>query len=155
MAELAARAASADRALRTVGARWVTLPTGPEGELLGAAQELREYLATGGTLKRGPIKSAAQKRAEPLLTGSSVEGEQPTTPELLDIVIAALEGRQACAELLAGWSDVGVELDDSLPLDRTVGLFAVLYTKLSHVRTALLAVTETESLLRRWASTPR
>ncbi|MEO5878075.1 MAG: hypothetical protein ABIS86_19095, partial [Streptosporangiaceae bacterium] len=149
LAELAARAAAADRALRTVGARWVTLPTGPEGELLAAARELREHLSAGGTLKRGPLKSAAQKRAEPLLAGSTVEGEHPGTPELLDVVIAALEGRQACADLLAGWSDAGVELDHSLPLDRTVALFAVLYTKLGQVRTALLAVSETEGLLRR------
>ncbi|GAA3232426.1 hypothetical protein [Actinocorallia longicatena] len=148
VAELASRAAAADRALRTLGNRWVVLPPGEEGELLGAAHELHAYLAGGGTLKRGPLRSAAQKRAEPLLTEATVDGETPVTTELLDAVIAALEGRLAVEELLDGWAKVGVELVEGRPLDGMVAQLAVLYTRLGQVRTALLAVAESANLLR-------
>ncbi|MEO3786528.1 hypothetical protein ABGB12_24650 [Actinocorallia sp. B10E7] len=149
LGDLAGRAATADRALRAVGGHWVVLPPGAEGELIEAALELRRHLASGGVLKRGPIKPAVQKRAEPLLTEATVDGGPPRTPERLDVVIAALESRQAVAELAEAWRSVGVELADSQALDGLVAQLSVLYAKLGQVRTALRAVTETNRLLRR------
>ncbi|WP_157963610.1 hypothetical protein [Actinocorallia populi] len=149
LGDLAGRAATADRALRAVGGHWVVLPPGPEGELIEAARELRHHLVSGGTLKRGPLRPAAQKRAELLLEESTVDGGPPRTPEKLDVVIAALESRQAVGELAEAWRSVGVELADSQALDGLVAQLSVLYAKLGQVRTALRAVTETHRLLRR------
>ncbi|MCD0451276.1 hypothetical protein LO762_19035 [Actinocorallia sp. API 0066] len=148
LSELGARAAVADRALRMVGARWVLLPTGTEGELITTARELREHLASGGTLKRGPLRPAVQRRAEPLLTEATVDGEAPTTAELLDVVIAALEGRQAVEDLVGAWSAAGVSLTETPALDGMVAQFAGLYTRLAQVRTALRAIADTAGLLR-------
>ncbi|GAA0957648.1 hypothetical protein [Actinocorallia libanotica] len=149
LSDLAGRAATADRALRSVGGHWVVLPPGPEGELIEAARELRQYLLSGGALKRGPLRPAPQKRAEPLLEEATVDDGPPRTPEKLDVVIAALESRQAVGELAEAWRSVGVELADSQALDGLVAQLAVLYAKLGQVRTALRAVTETHRLLRR------
>ncbi|MDX6743786.1 hypothetical protein [Actinocorallia sp. A-T 12471] len=149
LSALGARAAEADRALRSVGARWVLLPTGSEGELIAAARELRAYLAGGGTLKRGPLRPAVQRRAEPLLTEATVDGEAPATVELLDVVIAALEGRQAVEELVAAWAAAGVELTETPALDGMVAQLAGLYTRFTQVRTALRAINDTAALLHR------
>ncbi|GAA2733157.1 hypothetical protein [Actinocorallia aurantiaca] len=149
LGDLAGRAATADRALRAVGGHWVVLPPGAEGELIETALELRRYLASGGALKRGPLKPAVQKRAELLLEETTVDGGPPRTPERLDVVIAALESRQAVAELAEAWRSVGVELADSQALDGLVAQLSVLYSRLGQVRTALRAVTETNRLLRR------
>ncbi|WP_460306482.1 hypothetical protein [Actinocorallia aurea] len=149
LAALGTRAAEADRALRSVGARWVLLPAGSEGDLITVARELREYLAGGGALKRGPLRPGVQRRAEPLLSEAAVDGDPPATPELLDVVIAALEGRQAVDELVSAWAAAGVELTETPALDGMVAQLAGLYTRLAQVRAALRAIAETASLLRR------
>jgi hypothetical protein len=144
---LAARAATADRAMRVIGHHRLTLPPVEPAAALPCARELRDYLAAGGGLRRGPLRPSVQKNAEPLLDGAFVDGIAPVTAELLDIVIAGLECRAACQELLQGWRAAGVTFPAGLPLAQTVLLFAEAYRRLRHVRTALAAVAETAGLL--------
>jgi hypothetical protein len=147
VSDLAVRAAAADRALRVIGNRRLTLPPVATLAMLPPARELRDYLASGGGLRRGPLRPSVQKNAEPLLTGASVDGAAPVTADLLDIVIAELEGRAACHELVSGWRAAGVSFPSDLPLAPTVALFAEAYRRLNQVRTALSAVEETAGLL--------
>jgi hypothetical protein len=147
VSELTVHAATADRALRMIGDHRLTLPPVEPGAVLPTVRELRDYLAAGGGLRRGPLRPSVQKNAEPLLNGASVDGAAPVTAELLDIVIAGLECLAACQALLRGWQNAGVAFPAGLPLAHTVGLFGQAYRRLSQVRTALAAVAETAALL--------
>lgn len=153
LAEHAGRAEHARLVLQQVGFRDVTLPafeaSGPRSQVaqLQAARQLRDHLAGGGKLKRGPLRSPAQKQAEPLLVGAAVDGIGLTTPELLDVVIAELEGRTICAELARGWRLVGVDFSEGQPVQRTAAQFADIYARLTLVREALAAVSHTVRLL--------
>lgn len=162
VAELAGRAATADRALRYVGTRQVTLPPLPENEQRGLpaarvlheraqlVRELRDYLAGGGTMHRGLRKPPVQKAAEPALSGAAIDGFPPHTAPQLDVILAELECRATIQELISGWQAAGVVFP-SMVVDGTsasaVAAFAAAYSRLSHVRTALLAVAETASLV--------
>jgi very-short-patch-repair endonuclease len=153
LSEHAAGAREAKQALRAVGYREVTLPpleaAGPASTaaLLRAARGLREFLSQGGQLKRGPIKPAAQKQAALILNASLVDGETPANPELLDVIIAELEGRTRCAALRRGWRDVGVEFPEGLPLARTVAQLEDAFGRLGLVLDACEARRETARLL--------
>jgi very-short-patch-repair endonuclease len=153
LAEHANRAEYARRMLQQVGFREVTLPafeaSGPGSQVaqLQAARQLRDYLGGGGKLKRGPFRPPAQKQAEPLLLGAAVDGIALTTPELLDVVIAELEGRTTCAELARGWRMVGVDFPAGQPVQRTAAQLADTYARLALVREALAAVSDTVRLL--------
>jgi hypothetical protein len=147
--DLAGRAVAAEQALRMIGHRRLTLPPVEPVAVLPAARELLDYLSSGGGLRRGPLRPSVQKNAEPLLTGAFVDGAAPVTAELLQVVIAGLECRAACQELLHGWRSAGVTFPAGLPLADTVGMFAEAYQRLSQIRRVLSAVTESASLLLR------
>jgi very-short-patch-repair endonuclease len=153
LSDHAASVREAKEALRAVGYREVTLPpleaAGPASvaALLRAARGLREFLTQGGQLKRGPIKPAAQKQAALILNASLVDGERPASPELLDVIIAELEGRTRCAALRRGWRDVGVEFADGLPLARTVAQLEDAFVRLGLVLDACEARRQTARLL--------
>ncbi len=79
------------------------------------------------------LRPGVQRRAEPLLSEATVDGDPPATPELLDVVIAALEGRQAVDELVSAWAAADVELTETPALDGMVAQLAGLYTRLAQV----------------------
>ena len=162
IAELAGRAATAERALRYVGARQVELPPLPEADQHGlpavrimreraqAIRDLRDHLASGGTMHRGLRKMPVLKAADPALTGAAVDGVSPHTPAHLDIMLAELECRAAIEELVSGWQAAGVVFPAMVmegPPAGAVAAFGAAYARLSQVRTALLAVAETASLV--------
>ncbi|WP_165503211.1 hypothetical protein, partial [Actinomadura fibrosa] len=149
VAEMTARAEWAERALATTDGR-VELPPDPDLRgLAAAAQDLRDHLAGGGSLKRGPLRSAAQRQAEPLLNGARVDGAPPTTPELLDLVITHLTVRIACQELQYVWEAAGISFPaDPPPADR-IARFVRAHARLARVRTAMAAIEETSGLLAR------
>ncbi|MGE5290737.1 MAG: AAA domain-containing protein [Micromonosporaceae bacterium] len=153
LSEHAAAAREAQDAVRAVAYREVTLPpleaAGPASAaaLLRAALGLREFLAEGGQIKRGPLKPAAQKQAALILNTALVDGEVPARPELVDVIIAELEGRTRCAALRRGWRDVGVEFADGLPLARTVAQLDDAFGRLQVVLEACEARRETARLL--------
>jgi hypothetical protein len=136
----------ADRAVRAVGFQNVRLPAEASVELLTAARQLRAFLVGGGRLRRGPMKPEEQRRAEPLLNVARVDGEPPTTPALLDVVIAELAGRMACRRLAESWAGVGVGFSGT-SLGAVVDQIAAAYARLTHVQNALAAVRETAGLL--------
>ncbi|HEX6472839.1 MAG TPA: hypothetical protein VF069_27365, partial [Streptosporangiaceae bacterium] len=136
----------ADRAVRAVGFQNVRLPAQPSVELLTAARQLRAFLVGGGRLRRGPMKPEEQRRAEPLLNVARVDGEPPTAPALLDVVIAELAGRMACRRLAESWAGVGVGFSGT-SLGAVVDQIAAAYARLTHVQNALAAVRETAGLL--------
>lgn len=158
VAELAVRAAEAERAARFAGTGRIVLPPLPEGmfglpaaryirERLPAVSALRDHLAAGASLRRGPLRPAVQKAAEPVLAGAAVDDEPPATAEHLDLVMAGMQARAAVHELVSGWLVAGVAFPVDRPLSDAVAGFTAAYARLGHVRTALLAVTETASLL--------
>jgi hypothetical protein len=136
----------ADRAVRAVGFQSVRLPPDLSPELLTAARRLRAFLVGGGRLKRGPMKPEEQRQAEPLLHVARVDGEAPTTPVLLDVVIAELAGRMACRRLAECWAVAGVGFSGT-SLGAVVDQIAAAYARLSHVQAVLAAVRETAVLL--------
>ncbi|MFD0906157.1 hypothetical protein ACFQ11_37695, partial [Actinomadura sediminis] len=149
--EMAARAGWAERALAGMGGRRVELPPGELHlrRLAGVAQELRTYLADGGTLKRGPLRSQPQRQAEILLQYATVDGEPPTTPELLDLVFTDLMVRMTCQELQYVWEAAGISFPADLPPAERVNRFVRAHTRLARLHETLPAVNETRELLRR------
>ncbi|MFC6084332.1 AAA domain-containing protein [Sphaerisporangium aureirubrum] len=83
-----------------------------------------------------------QKQAEPILRDALVDGISPTTVELLDLVIAELNGRAAIDALGHGWDLVGVTFDEG-PLQRVSTRITETYEQLDLVRRALAAITGT------------
>ncbi|RSN45455.1 hypothetical protein, partial [Actinomadura sp. WAC 06369] len=149
--EMAARAEWAERALAGMGGRRVELPPGELHlrRLAGVAQELRTYLADGGTLKRGPLRSQPQRQAEILLQYATVDGEPPTTPELLDVVFTDLMVRMTCQELQYVWEAAGISFPADLPPAERVDRFVRAHTRLTRLHEVLPAVAETRELLDR------
>ncbi|MFC5744181.1 hypothetical protein [Actinomadura rugatobispora] len=149
VAEMASQAEWADRALRSLAGHRVELPPG-ELHLRGlaaAAQQLRNYLADGGTLKRGPLRSAPQRQAEPLLQGITVDGRPPATPEALDAVFTELMVRMACQELQYVWEAAGVSFPADVPPGTRVARFRRAHARLARVRDVVPAIDETVDLL--------
>ncbi|WP_329522266.1 hypothetical protein [Spirillospora sp. NBC_01491] len=151
VAEMTSQAEWAGRALEGISGRHVGLPPGDLHfrKLAGAAQDLRDYLSDGGSLKRGPLRSTAQRQAEPLLSAVTVDGESPTTPELLDVVFADLMVRMVCQELQHVWEAAGVSFPADVPLADRVARFARAHARLARIREALPALDETIELLDR------
>ncbi|QXJ21914.1 hypothetical protein AGRA3207_002826 [Actinomadura graeca] len=151
VAEMAPRARWAERAAAGMADRRIELPPGELHlrKLAGIAQDLRAYLADGGSLKRGPLRSAAQRQAEVLLGGATVDGAPPTTPELLDLVFTELMIRMTCQELQYVWEAAGISFPaDPPPADR-LARFVRAHARLGRVRDAMPAVNETVDLLDR------
>ncbi|GAA4312183.1 hypothetical protein GCM10023178_21350 [Actinomadura luteofluorescens] len=117
--------------------------------LAAAAQDLRAYLADGGALKRGPLRSGAQRQAEPLLATVKVDGAAPTTPELLDIVNTDLMVRITCRELQYVWEAAGISFPADLPPGERVARFVRAHARLARVRDAMTALDSTRRLLER------
>lgn len=142
------RAVFIAQAVATLGFRNITLPAfDPAGanSLVGqqaATIQVRDYLAGGGTLKRSLFASAAQKQAEPILRGALVDGISPTSVELLDLVLAELNARVVCAELIRGWSMVGATFTEG-PLHLMSTRFTETYQQLEQVRHAVSALAQT------------
>ncbi|MEU8797917.1 hypothetical protein [Spirillospora sp. NPDC048819] len=150
VAEMTARAQWAEGALAEIGGHSVELPG--NADLRGfaaAAHDLRAHLAGGGTLKRGPLRSSAQRQAEPLLAGVKVDGVAPTTPELLDLVHTDLMVRITCRELQYVWEAAGISFPADLPPAERVARFVRAHARLARVRDAMAAVNETRKLLDR------
>ncbi|GII56106.1 hypothetical protein Pth03_44950 [Planotetraspora thailandica] len=112
-----------------------------------AIRTLRDHLAAGNRLKRGPFRPSAQKAAEPFLDAVSVDGISPTNAELLEIVIADVEGRQVSDTLRRGWLLVGVEFPPDQPLEVIAAQLGDAFDRLAVVRHITVAVTETVRLL--------
>lgn len=140
LASLAGRADEARSLLGVVGIRQVTLPelsltgSGSAGVLRAAGQALRDYLAGGGSLRRHLAKPV-QRAAQALLDGSAVDGIPPTTPELLDIVLAHMDAGAIVSSLAPHWAVVGLDVGPSLPLVRRVGQLVEAAEDLRHVGT--------------------
>ncbi|MFC6931588.1 hypothetical protein ACFQHO_15425 [Actinomadura yumaensis] len=149
VAEMSAQAEWAERSLDGIRAHHVELPPGDlhYRRLASTAQDLRNYLADGGTLKRGPLRSSAQRQAEPLLAAVTVDGVPPTTPELLDVLFAELMVRMACQELQYVWEAAGVSFPADVPLADRVARFSRAHARLTRIREALPALEETAELL--------
>ncbi|MFG2002220.1 hypothetical protein ACGFNU_24010 [Spirillospora sp. NPDC048911] len=148
VAEMAPQAEWARHALASIAGRDVRLPPGELHlrQLAAAAQELRNHLADGGVLKRGPLRSAAQRAAEPLLTGARVDGHPPTTPELLDVVFVHLMIRMSSQELQYVWEAVGATFPDA-PAEKRVVFFARAHDRLAVIRRVLPSIEESCGLL--------
>ncbi|TDD15224.1 hypothetical protein E1287_42335, partial [Actinomadura sp. KC06] len=150
VAEMTARAQWAERALGDLYGHRIDLPADADLRGLAAsAHDLRAYLAGGGALKRGPLRSAAQRQAEPLLASARVDGAAPTTPELLDLVHTDLMVRITCRELQYVWEAAGISFPADLPPAERVTRFVRAHARLARVRDAMPAVDETKALLER------
>ncbi|XRQ11430.1 hypothetical protein ACN3XK_11250 [Actinomadura welshii] len=148
--EMTARAQWAEGALTEIADHRIELPDDADLRGLDAsAQDLRAYLAGGGALKRGPLRSSAQRQAEPLLTTVTVDGAAPTTPELLDILHTDLMVRITCRELQYVWEAAGISFPADLPPTERVARFVRAHARLSRIREAMAAVQETRELLAR------
>ncbi|MEU9868342.1 hypothetical protein AB0C87_10910 [Actinomadura sp. NPDC048021] len=148
--EMTARAQWAERALGELSGHRVELPADADLRgLAAAAQDLRAYLADGGVLKRGPLRSAAQRQAEPLLATVKVDGAAPTTPELLDIAHTDLMVRITCRELQYVWEAAGISFPADLPPGERVARFVRAHARLARVRDAMTALDSTRRLLER------
>ncbi|TMQ93049.1 hypothetical protein ETD83_26105 [Actinomadura soli] len=148
--EMTARAQWAERALGDLYGHRIDLP--PDADLralAAAAHDLRAHLAAGGALKRGPLRSAAQRQAEPLLAAVRVDGAAPATPELLDLVHTDLMVRITCRELQYVWEAAGISFPADLPPAERVTRFVRAHARLARVRDAMPAVDETKALLER------
>ncbi|OHV37469.1 MULTISPECIES: AAA domain-containing protein [Pseudofrankia] len=113
--------AEATEALATLGLHAVTLPaaasqapagttdpTGtPAARMLAAAEALRGHLDQGGSLRR-MFRSRVQKDAADLLAEATVDGRAPSTPELLDLVLARLRAEVAIDAAARAWALAGV-----------------------------------------------
>lgn len=150
VAEMTSRAQWAERALADLGDHRVDLPADADLRgLAAAAQDLRAHLAGGGTLKRGPLRSAAQRQAEPLLATVTVDGAAPTTPELLDLVHTDLMVRITCRELQYVWEAAGISFPADLPPAERVARFVRAHARLARIGEAMRAVDSTRRLLDR------
>ncbi|URM95964.1 hypothetical protein LUW76_17420 [Actinomadura madurae] len=150
VSEMTSRAQWAERALAELGGHTVELPEDADLRGLAAsAQDLRTHLAGGGTLKRGPLRPAVQRQAEPLLTTVTVDGVAPTTPELLDLVHTDLMVRITCRELQYVWEAAGISFPADLPPAERVARFVRAHARLARVRDAMQAVDSTRRLLER------
>ncbi|MFB4306155.1 hypothetical protein [Actinomadura sp. GTD37] len=148
--EMTSRAQWAERALAELGAHTVELPADADLRgLAAAAHDLRTHLAGGGALKRGPLRSAAQRQAEPLLATVTVDGAAPTTPELLDLVHTDLMVRITCRELQYVWEAAGISFPADLPPAERIARFVRAHARLARVRDAMPAVDSTRRLLER------
>ncbi|MFA1539850.1 hypothetical protein [Actinomadura monticuli] len=148
--EMTSRAQWAERALAELGSHAIELPADADLRgLAAAAQDLRDHLAGGGTLKRGPLRSAAQRQAEPLLATVTVDGAAPTTPELLDLVHTDLMVRITCRELQYVWEAAGISFPADLPPAERIARFVRAHARLARVRDAMPAVDSTRRLLER------
>ncbi|SNR28780.1 hypothetical protein [Actinomadura mexicana] len=148
--EMTSRAQWAEHALGELSGHRVELPSDADLRgLAAAAQDLRAYLADGGALKRGPLRSGAQRQAEPLLATVKVDGAAPTTPELLDIVHTDLMVRITCRELQYVWEAAGISFPADLPPDERVARFVRAHARLARVRDAMTALDSTRRLLER------
>ncbi|MFI6518707.1 hypothetical protein ACIBF1_24340 [Spirillospora sp. NPDC050679] len=147
--EMAEQAEWAGRALEANAGRRVELPPGELHlrRMASIAQDLRTYLADGGALKRGPLRSAAQRQAEPLLASVTVDGAPPTTPELLEAVFTHLMVLMTCQELQYVWEAAGVSFPADVPLEDRVARFRRAHGRLTRVRDVLPAIEETVELL--------
>ncbi|MEV0661301.1 hypothetical protein ACIBI3_08920 [Actinomadura luteofluorescens] len=148
--EMTSRAQWAEHALGELSGHRVELPSDADLRgLAAAAQDLRAYLADGGALKRGPLRSGAQRQAEPLLATVKVDGAAPTTPELLDIVHTDLMVRITCRELQYVWEAAGISFPADLPPGERVARFVRAHARLARVRDAMTALDSTRRLLER------
>ncbi|QKW38887.1 hypothetical protein HUT06_36705 [Actinomadura sp. NAK00032] len=148
--EMTSRAQWAERALAGLGGHRVELPADADLRgLAAAAQDLRGYLAGGGTLKRGPLRSAAQRQAETLLATVTVDGAAPTTAELLHLVHTDLMVRITCRELQYVWEAAGISFPADLPPGERIARFVRAHARLARVRDAMPAVDSTRTLLDR------
>ncbi|MFA1548479.1 hypothetical protein [Actinomadura chokoriensis] len=148
--EMAPRAQWAERAIAELGGHTIALPADADLRGLAAsAQDLRAHLAGGGSLKRGPLRSAAQRQAEALLATVTVDGAAPTTPELLDLVHTDLMVRITCRELQYVWEAAGISFPADLPPAERIARFVRAHARLARVRDAMPAVDSTRRLLER------
>ena len=148
--EMTARARWAEDALREISGHRIDLPDDADLRGLAAsAEELRAYLEGGGSLKRGPLRSSAQRQAEPLLATVRVDGAPPTTPELLDLVHTDLLVRITCRELQYVWEAAGISFPADLPPPERIARFVRAHARLARIRDAMTAVNETREILER------
>ncbi|WP_344899809.1 hypothetical protein [Actinomadura meridiana] len=150
VAEMTARARWAEQAVANLRGHRVDVPDGADlRDLASSAHDLRAHLAGGGALKRGPLRSAAQRQAEPLLATVRVDGATPNTPELLDLAHTDLSVRITCRELQYVWEAAGISFPADVPPADRVARFVRAHARLTRVGDAMPAVDETKALLAR------
>ncbi len=137
---------AAERAVRTLGFRQVLICDAPGSATtrLETVRPLRDHLDEGGKLRTGVFKSAEQRRAEPVLDVSTVDGVSITTAEQVSLVAAALEA-QACVETISrGWAMLGVTVagSPSEPVQQSIARVVDAYRRLGLVRDLLAAIAE-------------
>ncbi len=117
LAEVRGEAGKLQQALRSRGVGSVVELRRPLSELgvgtgrgmLTVGRELRDYLASGGKLRK-LMPSNQQKRAASLLELVSVDGQPPATAANLDAALELLEAEIATTQLVRKWADAGVEI---------------------------------------------
>ncbi|KUL47395.1 DNA/RNA helicase [Streptomyces sp. NRRL F-4489] len=120
------------------GMKRVTVPEPLSAEqadaMLATGSALREYLATGGKLRRrGRFRAAkAQKAAQELLDTCKVNGHSPETLEDLDAVLAHLGAYCVVATLAERWSHVGVPIAEG-PVELRLAALTEAYARLDHI----------------------
>jgi len=116
LAVVAVQARTARERLARTQMHNITLPAllgdGPNGLAgqLTAAQALRNHLSSGNELKKR-LRPAVQKAAEPLLSGTAVDGVHIANIGQLDLVIDRLWAEQTARMLAAHWSSVGLTIN--------------------------------------------
>ncbi|MEV5574911.1 hypothetical protein AB0L06_33155 [Spirillospora sp. NPDC052269] len=147
VAEMAVQADRAQRALRSLRGHRVVLPPDVSArDLADAAHELRAHLLTGGTLKRGPMRSAAQRKAEPLLATVTVDGQPPNSLPLLETALTHLTAEITCQDLHYAWEAAGIPFRPDLPLTDRAARFTEAHARLARVRILTPVLTEVAEL---------
>lgn len=137
VAQGAAEADRARKAVAEVGLRNVTIPVDGDAEaLLHATCNLRAFLAQGAALRR-VFKPDVQKAAEPILRHARVDGLPADRVEHLDVIAAWLEAQVATANVARIWTHLGVVVPAELSLPARVARVCDLHRTLDQVRSVL------------------
>jgi hypothetical protein len=143
----------ARQALEKIGFREVVVAKAAPGTAtarLALVVPLRDHLAEGGKM-RGAFKSGAQRDAEPVLEGSTVDGTPVTTLEQVELITAALQAQSCVENLGRGWTLAGAPLppvaDEAV--QQSVARISDRYTRLDLVNQFLAAVSSVRDQLTR------
>ncbi len=142
-------AARARDSLQYLSLHQVTLPPvaeHPYEGLLAAVRGLRDYLSSGGQLKK-MFRSDEQRAAEPILEHALVDGARVQTVSQLEIVAAALEAEALTAAVARLWLHVGVSIDAALPLPVRVARLTYLHRELQLIGQMLAAKDQLAAIL--------
>jgi len=101
--------------IREVDISFAIGPGESPAEHLLSGEKLHAWLEAGNSLKRR-FQKPVQQQASALLAGAKVDGLEPSTPQLLRLVLSSLKAETITASLVRRWAEMGVEVDTSKPL---------------------------------------